>query len=92
MSQCGRVAATERRLYGHIPRNWFRTNVWIPARDTAKLNQRVTPHSMLHAHASWLLADGADLAQVGDRLGHSSDNGKIHPHPAGRQRRRTRRV
>jgi integrase len=57
---------------GHIPRNWFRSNVWIPARDTAKLNQRVTPHSMRHAHASWLLAGGADLAQVKERLGHGS--------------------
>ena len=57
---------------GHIPRNWFRRNVWVPAREAARLNDRVTPHSMRHAHASWLLAGGADLAQVKERLGHGS--------------------
>jgi integrase len=57
---------------GHIPRNWFRINVWVPARTAAKLGEGVKAHSMRHAHASWLLAGGADLARVKDRLGHAS--------------------
>jgi site-specific recombinase XerD len=33
---------------------------------------RVRPHDLRHAHASWLLAGGADLQMVKDRLGHGS--------------------
>ncbi len=29
-------------------------------------------HDLRHAHASWLLAGGADLQMVKDRLGHGS--------------------
>ena len=57
---------------GHIPRRWFRDNVWLPARKAAKLSDGVKVHSLRHAHASWLLAGGADLARVKERLGHSS--------------------
>ena len=57
---------------GHIPRNWFRNNVWMPARNAAGLGDRVTPHSLRHAHASWVLAGGADIAVVKERLGHAS--------------------
>lgn len=57
---------------GHIPRRWFRDNVWLPARAAAGLGDGVKVHSMRHAHASWLLAGGADLAIVKERLGHSS--------------------
>lgn len=56
----------------HIPRSWFRTNVWIPARDAAGLSAGVKVHSLRHAHASWLLAGGADIARVKERLGHAS--------------------
>jgi Phage integrase family len=57
---------------GHIPRNWFRNNVWLPARAAAGLGEGVKPHSIRHAHASWLLAGGADIARVKERLGHAS--------------------
>ena len=56
----------------HIPRRWFRDVVWVPARETAKLSAGVKVHSLRHAHASWLLAGGADIARVKERLGHSS--------------------
>jgi integrase len=57
---------------GHIPRRIFRSDVWLPARQAVGLSERVTPHSLRHAHASWLLAGGADIAVVKERLGHSS--------------------
>jgi integrase len=57
---------------GHIPRRWFRDNVWLKARDAAGLGAGVKVHSLRHAHASWLLAGGADLETVKTRLGHSS--------------------
>jgi len=55
---------------GHISRNWFRLNVWLPAREAAGLGEGVKVHSLRHAHASWLLAGGADIATVKERLGH----------------------
>lgn len=36
------------------------------------LNFHVTPHGLRHAHASWLLAGGADIQVVKERLGHGS--------------------
>ena len=57
---------------GHISRDWFRQNIWNPAIDRAGMTFRVRPHDLRHAHASWLLAGGADLQMVKDRLGHGS--------------------
>ncbi|MBE7188189.1 site-specific integrase [Jatrophihabitans endophyticus] len=53
-----------------ISRNVFRTRVWLPAIERADLRQRVRFHDLRGAHASWLLAGGADLKAVMDRLGH----------------------
>jgi site-specific recombinase XerD len=36
----------------------------------AKIEQKVTFHNLRAAHASWLLAGGADIIVVQDRLGH----------------------
>ena len=57
---------------GHIPRDWFRLNVWKPALEKAGITFHVRGHDLRHAHASWLLAGGADLQVVKERLGHSS--------------------
>jgi len=53
-----------------ISRNTFPTRVWLPAIERSGLRQRVRFHDLRGAHASWLLAGGADLKVVMDRLGH----------------------
>jgi integrase len=50
--------------------NTFRTKFWARAVKNAKLKQQVTFHNLRAAHASWLLAGGADIIVVQDRLGH----------------------
>ncbi len=57
---------------GHIPRAWFRHTVWFPALEKAGLTFKVRFHDLRHAHASWLLAGGADIQVVKERMGHSS--------------------
>ncbi len=56
---------------GHIPADWFHHQVWGPVRKACGLSN-VRVHDLRHAHASWLLAGGADLQVVKERLGHAS--------------------
>jgi integrase len=60
-----------RETDGHVSADWFRRQVWKPALSRAALGVRVRFHDLRHAHASWLLAGGADLQVVKERLGHS---------------------
>lgn len=53
-----------------LSRNNFRTKYWGPAVEKAKLEHAVTFHNLRAAHASWLLAGGADIIVVQERLGH----------------------
>ena len=65
-----RIIHTDRD--GHLPRNWFRHHIWVPATTRAGLPHTVRFHDLRHAHASWLLAGGADIQTVKERLGHGS--------------------
>jgi site-specific recombinase XerD len=50
----------------------FRRQIWKPATEAADLEISIRIHDLRHAHASWLLAGGADLQIVKERLGHAS--------------------
>jgi integrase len=51
---------------GHLPRRWFAQHIWKPSVDAAGLDFKVRVHDLRHAHASWLLAGGADIQTVKD--------------------------
>jgi integrase len=53
-----------------LSRHNFRTKFWAPAVQDAKVQKTVTFHNLRAAHASWLLAGGADIIVVQERLGH----------------------
>jgi integrase len=57
---------------GHLSRDWFTHVVWRRACTATGVEGIVRMHDLRHAHASWLLAGGADLQVVKERLGHAS--------------------
>lgn len=70
MTRATRPAGTG-EVNPHIPRAWVRQQIWEPALTRAGLGFHVRVHDLRHAHASWLLAGGADLQTVKDRMGHA---------------------
>jgi integrase len=54
-----------------LSRATFNTRYWRPAVARAWVDFPVRMHDLRHAHASWLLAGGADLKAVMDRMGHA---------------------
>lgn len=56
---------------GHIPASSLRT-AFRMARDTARIDQNVTPHSLRHSYATRLLERGVDVGVVQMLLRHSS--------------------
>jgi integrase len=67
----------------HLHASTFRTSALRPALRAAGIDG-VTFHGLRHAHASWLLAGGADLQVVKERLGHAkiaTTEGYLHTLP-----------
>lgn len=55
-----------------LSRATFNTRYWRPAVTAAGIDYPLRIHDLRHAHASWLLAGGADLATVMARMGHAN--------------------
>jgi len=54
-----------------LSRATFNTRYWRPAVERSGVDFPVRMHDLRHAHASWLLAGGADLKTVMERMGHA---------------------
>ena len=54
-----------------LSRGTFNTRFWRPAVTKAGIDVPLRMHDLRHAHASWLLAGGADLKSVMERMGHA---------------------
>jgi integrase len=57
---------------GHIPRDWFRRNIWNPAIDRSGIDLHVTPHALRHAHASWPAAPTSRWSRTASAMAPSS--------------------
>ncbi|OZB87992.1 MAG: site-specific integrase [Microbacterium sp. 14-71-5] len=58
-----------------LSRATFNKRYWKPAVQRCGLDFDVRMHDLRHAHASWLLAGGADLKSVMARMGHAQIQG-----------------
>ena len=54
-----------------LSRGTSNTRLWRPTITKAGIGFPLRVHALRHAHAPWLLAGGADLKSVMERMGHS---------------------
>ena len=54
-----------------LSRATFNKRYWKPAVERCGIDFNLRMHDLRHAHASWLLAGGADLKSVMARMGHA---------------------
>lgn len=60
------------KLGGVLTRQAVYNRAWEPARTAAKLDKRVTIHSLRHLHAAMMLGAGMDMYDLSRRLGHEN--------------------
>ncbi|MCV2396179.1 site-specific integrase [Actinotalea sp. M2MS4P-6] len=60
----------------------YRERFWLPALERAGITKHLTPHSLRHTGASWLLARNVSPIVVQHRLGHESlsTTSKVYAH------------
>jgi integrase len=65
---------TGKNLTDHLPRDWFRRNIWLPALETAGFaGRKVVFHDLRHSHATWLArSHSVDIETLRVRMGHRS--------------------
>ena len=57
---------------GRLKDAWFRTHIWDPALEAAKIYPAPRIHDLRHTYASMLLAEGVPIHFVQSMLGHES--------------------
>jgi integrase len=82
-------SSTRRVSETPVSRNTFRTRVWQPTLQEAALGFNVGMDDLRHAHASWLLAGGADLANGHGASRAPADHHRSAVSPLPRRRRPT---
>jgi integrase/recombinase XerD len=70
-AQSSRFLFPSRGALGHLTRHWFFALIKTLAAQAGLAPESVTPHTLRHAFATHLLANGADLRSIQILLGHA---------------------
>ena len=70
-AQDSRFLFPSRGALGHLTRHWFFALIKNLAAQAGLAPESVTPHTLRHAFATHLLANGADLRSIQTLLGHA---------------------